>query len=636
VREIVRKKKAINCNDRPNNPLNNQTKLCQNIGEFGGVLGSMPVINNNDEVQVVFCTGSGDSIEIIKNRNGPFPLIGCFDPTINSREIYDSHMIKKTLDEMKELAKEVGIEKTDVEGECLSKEYINMKTELDWRCGKCGFKFKKTPEKVKYRREWCPRCSGNPHFLHEQINIADMHKLAHDVGLEKTGVPGRCLSKEYINSSTKLKWFCGKCQNEFPMTPNDVKSKKSWCPRCAGKEQTIKDMQELAYQVGLERTGIPGICLSKKYKGATQKLWWKCGFCDHEFPMTPNKVKSRRSWCPKCANKVPPTIKELQKLAVNVGIEKTGFPGEFLSKDYKGSNVNHRWRCGKCNLRFNKTVDKVKHRRSWCPHCSQGYYERICRGFMERIFSYLYKRRITFPQTSLDEIVISVAGIQALRDFHPDKIGFEISQMHFDGFNPIIIVGFERQGKQHYIRVPEWQKQEENFKRQLAIDKFKEYFSDKLSILLIIVGFEWRNGIWQRIEPEFMQDYIIKQIEMKTGKKLPPIPKFNYREFFKEDMEEEINYRKELGERQGFRYLTDFQRRILIEFTKGSKFSSDLMKMSHLRDIKSLDWMIRDLYKKGYLERKMALNPFSLGNKKKQYLYYLSKLGKKMLDLSIN
>ena len=133
-----------------------------------------------------------------------------------------------------------------------------------------------------------------------------------------------------------------------------------------------------------------------------------------------------------------------------------------------------------------------------------------------------------------------------------------------------------------------------------------------------------------------MQKYIIKQIEKKIGKKLPPIPKFNHKEFFKENIEDEINYRKNLGERQGFRYLTDFQHRILMEFTKKSSFSSDLMKMYHLKDIKSLDWMIRDLYNKGYLERKLALNPFSLASLKKQYLYYLSKLGKKMLDLSIN
>lgn len=131
-----------------------------------------------------------------------------------------------------------------------------------------------------------------------------------------------------------------------------------------------------------------------------------------------------------------------------------------------------------------------------------------------------------------------------------------------------------------------------------------------------------------------MQDYIIEQIESKKGKKLPPIPKFNYKDFFKEDLEDEITYRKKLGEKQGFNYLTDYQRRILKEFSNKSLFTSDLIKMPHLKDIKSLDWMIRDLFQKGYLEREIAFNPSTLANKKKQYKYSITNLGRKLLDLS--
>jgi len=551
-------------------------------------------------------------------------------------QISDSFMIKKTLDEMQELAKEVGIEKTGIEGECLSKHYINMKSELDWRCGKCGYEFKKTPDKVKFRREWCPRCSGNPHFLHEQITIADMQQLAYIVGLEKTGVPGKCLSKKYISSSTKLEWYCGKCQNHFFMTPNDIKSKRTWCPKCTGREQTIEGMKRLAYEVGIERTGFPGFCLSRKYKGAKIKLKWRCGACDHEFSMTPNKIKSRRSWCPNCAHKVPPTIDEIQKLAYDVGIEKTGVPGEVLSDNYMGSDKEHKWRCVKCGNIFEKRFDKVKYRRSWCPHCSQGYYEKICRGFMERIFSFLYRRKITFPQITLDQIIKSVAGEELLAQFHPLKIGFDITQMHLDGFSFDILVGFERQGKQHYKRIPEWQKTEESFERQIAIDEFKVKFSRKFLKLFIVVGYEMRDGILHRIEPEEMQDYIVRQIELKTGMKLPPIPIFNYKEFLKEDLDDEIAYRKSLGERQGFNYLTNYQRRVLYEFSERALFASNLLRIPNLQDIKSLDWMIRDLFQKGYLKRVIALNPSTKANKKKQYRYSISKLGRKLLNLSNN
>ncbi len=543
---------------------------------------------------------------------------------------------KYSILDMQELARVVGIEKTGIEGECLSKNYINMKTELKWRCGACRYVFSKNPDKVKIRKEWCPRCSNNPHFLHKQITIEDMHELAYDVGMEKTGVSGRCLSNKYINSSTELEWYCGKCENKFFMTPNDIKSKRSWCPRCAGKEQTIEDMRILAYEVGLEKTKVPGFCLSDEYKGATSKLRWKCGACKHEFTMTPNKVKSRRSWCSKCAHKVTPTIKGLRKLAYEVGLEKTGAPGEFLSNIYKGSDKLHNWRCGKCKKIFKKRIYKVKKRRSWCPHCSKGYYEKVFRCYMERIFSYLYKKQIKFLETPLIQIVLNIEGREGLARYDPNKINFDITRMHLDGFNLELLVGFERQGRQHYIRVPEWQKKEEDHERQLEIDQFKIEFCEKQYILLIVLGYEMRNGEWKKIELEEMQEKIIRQIEEKTGKKLPPIPKFDHRKFFVEDYEDEIQYRKKLGDREGFNYLTDFQRRILLEFSKGSYFALDLLKLNYLDDIKSLEWMIRDLYKKRYLKRIIAYNPSTLSNNKRQYKYSLTKLGRELLELSLS
>ena len=60
----------------------------------------------------------------------------------------------------------------------------------------------------------------------------------------------------------------------------------------------------------------------------------KCGKCGYIFSKTPNKIKSRRDWCSKCSGKASPTIKELKKLAFEVGVEKTGKPGNFISKKF--------------------------------------------------------------------------------------------------------------------------------------------------------------------------------------------------------------------------------------------------------------------------------------------------------------
>ena len=69
---------------------------------------------------------------------------------------------------------------------------------------------------------------------------------------------GQCISKQYINNTTKMKWMC-KNNHTFKMTYGSVKQGK-WCPDCSfGKTQKklvkiIKDM-------------FPGQLVFQNYKG---------------------------------------------------------------------------------------------------------------------------------------------------------------------------------------------------------------------------------------------------------------------------------------------------------------------------------------------------------------------------------
>lgn len=42
---------------------------------------------------------------------------------------------------------------------------------------------------------------------------------------------GKCISKEYINSQTKLVWEC-ELGHQWKAKPNNIKSSNSWCPHC--------------------------------------------------------------------------------------------------------------------------------------------------------------------------------------------------------------------------------------------------------------------------------------------------------------------------------------------------------------------------------------------------------------------
>ena len=94
---------------------------------------------------------------------------------------------KLTIEEMHEIAK-------SRDGECLSEEYVNCDTKLQWKCRK-GHEWLATGDSIR-QGSWCPKCFGK-----FPLTIEEMHEIAKSRG-------GECLSKEYINNNTKLIWKC--------------------------------------------------------------------------------------------------------------------------------------------------------------------------------------------------------------------------------------------------------------------------------------------------------------------------------------------------------------------------------------------------------------------------------------------
>ncbi len=107
-----------------------------------------------------------------------------------------------SLKDMRKLAGQHG-------GECLSKEYVNGKTPLRWRCAQ-GHTWEASAQRVVYG-SWCALCARNA----RKLNIEEMHAIARARG-------GRCLSTQYINCRTPLRWQCAK-GHVWLAKPNKVK-----------------------------------------------------------------------------------------------------------------------------------------------------------------------------------------------------------------------------------------------------------------------------------------------------------------------------------------------------------------------------------------------------------------------------
>ena len=164
-------------------------------------------------------------------------------------------------------------------GNCLSKEYINLSTKMEWKC-KEGHIWENTFGHIK-DGQWCPYCSGK-----YNNNI----KLCKEIAISQGG---ECLSKEYINSSTKMKW---KCKEGHIWNTNfeNIKLSNSWCPICSGNIS-----YNISFCIKYVAENFNGKCLSREYKNSKEYMLWKCEK-NHIFESKFYNVKVRNNWCPKC------------------------------------------------------------------------------------------------------------------------------------------------------------------------------------------------------------------------------------------------------------------------------------------------------------------------------------------------
>jgi hypothetical protein len=261
---------------------------------------------------------------------------GMLKKKISLKHAWSSNQNKQMLNEMKEIAKARG-------GKCLSKMYLNAHLNLKWLCAK-GHEWEASTKKVKFGNSWCPCC------FNETNTIKYMKTIAQDSG-------GKCLSKEYVNAKTKLKWECAK-GHRWEAISDSIK-RGSWCPECGGnKKLTISQMRKIASSHG-------GKCLSKKYVNQKVKLEWECA-AGHRWKAGSVGIKLGK-WCPKCAHKSRGLkkrigIKKMHELAKSHG-------GKCISTSFINMNTKLNWECS-AGHQWSAYPNNVKYNKSWCPECS--------------------------------------------------------------------------------------------------------------------------------------------------------------------------------------------------------------------------------------------------------------------------
>ena len=88
---------------------------------------------------------------------------------------------------------------------------------------------------------WCPECAR----ISKSSNIEECHNFA------KIQHNGKCLESVYVNSYTNMLWECEK-GHQWAACWHNIRSRNSWCPKCASFKTEYKCKELLEIKLGLE------------------------------------------------------------------------------------------------------------------------------------------------------------------------------------------------------------------------------------------------------------------------------------------------------------------------------------------------------------------------------------------------
>lgn len=232
-------------------------------------------------------------------------------------------------------------------GRCLSRRYINSTTKLLWGC-EDGHRWYAAPAAVRHK-SWCRICAIARSASARRLSIGHMDSLAKQRGIQ-------CVSRRYVNSSTKMRWRCGQ-GHTWQATPGDVRSGHG-CPHCYDQRRgaSTRHSIELMQQVAAKRKGK---CLSSEYLGTSVKLEWCCK-SGHKWSAAPASILAGH-WCPQCAGVGRKSIDDMRRLA-----ERRG--GKCLSDIYVNLKTKLDWQCA-AGHRWRSVSHNVRNG-AWCPVCA--------------------------------------------------------------------------------------------------------------------------------------------------------------------------------------------------------------------------------------------------------------------------
>lgn len=271
----------------------------------------------------------------------------------------------------------------------ISLEYINHETELEICCNN-GHRIKRKPRHITEERG-CQNCYNFGNNNATKANYYDFYKNL----IESKG--GKMISEEYIDSTTKFKFYCNRDHVVEKLTC-ELKSDK-WCSQCYREDIIIKrnneqiqceklilDKEGIIFLINDDTKRIEFYCKNNHYNDMSYYCILSGSYClNCHYDSTKKLIVSKyhRTWL------TTDGINQQKREKITLDIAKhiaKNRGGECLSNEYVNTSIKMLWICADGH-KWYATFSDIKYHNRWCPQCNYFLREEICRKLLEIMFN---------------------------------------------------------------------------------------------------------------------------------------------------------------------------------------------------------------------------------------------------------
>lgn len=240
--------------------------------------------------------------------------------------------------------------------------YIDSDTKIWFHCNVCNNEWKTIPYSI-LKKHGCPKCG-----LKKRAKTQSKSNEQFSIELQQAHGEKITPLEPYNKSSTKIRFRCNVCSNEWNAIPNTILSGYG-CPKCGRKNQ-IKSRSKAPEQFLMELQQVHGkkITPLEPYNKGSTKIRFHCNVCSNEWKAAPAPILKGHG-CPKCGLKKRAKDRTKTEKQFLIGLSQVHGSKITPLEPYNKSHTNIKFHCNVCNKEWRETPHTIL-RGAGCPKCS--------------------------------------------------------------------------------------------------------------------------------------------------------------------------------------------------------------------------------------------------------------------------